>query len=98
MDDKQLMECLTVLARTLSLFDRDPAADARQVVLGNAVPRVLGLRHQLFGHAVVFVRGKPLFLAMVCVHDHSNDMPSPERHNRHPIRPLPRQKAVVVDD
>ena len=29
---------------------------------GDAAPRVLGLRHQLFGNAVVLVRGKALFL------------------------------------
>ena len=52
-----------MLATSLRPSNRDLVADARQVFQGNPAPRVLGFRHQPVGNAVVFVRGKPLFLA-----------------------------------
>ena len=52
-----------MLATALRLFHRVPVADARQIFEGNPAPRVWGFRHQLVGHAVVFIRGKALLLA-----------------------------------
>ena len=59
----QLMKSPTVLATLLSLTNRDPVANARQVFQSDPAPRVLGCRHQLFGNTMIFVCGKASFLA-----------------------------------
>ena len=52
-----------MMATPLCPSNRNPVANPLEVLQSDSAPRVLGVRHYLFGDAVVLIRGKALFFA-----------------------------------